>query len=101
MLVKKHRNTAFVNTPLDQVLRSSGIKSLVMTGTSTAGCVLATCLDALWYDYYTVVVSDCIADGFPERHAAGVAILREKFDMPTSDEVMALWARKRVGVAAA
>ena len=100
-VVKKHRNTAFVNTPLDQVLRSSGIKSLVMTGTSTAGCVLATCLDALWYDYYTVVVSDCIADGFPERHEAGVAILREKFDMPTSDEVMALWARKRVGVTAA
>ena len=98
-VVKKHRNTAFVNTPMNQVLRSNAIRSLVVTGTSTAGCVLATCLDALWYDYYTVVVSDCIADGFPERHQAGVAILKEKFDMPTSDEIMGLWVKQKVEVA--
>ena len=98
-VVKKHRNTAFVNTPMNQVLRSNGIQSLVVTGTSTAGCVLATCLDALWYDYYTVVVSDCIADCFPERHQAGVAILKEKFDMPTSDEIIGLWVKQKVAVA--
>ena len=99
-VVKKHRNTAFVNTAMDQVLRSNAIRSLVVTGTSTAGCVLATCLDALWYDYYTVVVSHCIADCFPERHQAGVAILKEKFDMPTSAEIVGLWAKKKVGLAA-
>ena len=101
IVVKKHRNTAFVNTRMDQILKSNRIDSLVVTGTSTAGCVLATCLDALWNDYYTVVVSDCIADGFPERHEAGVAILREKFDMPSSDEVLGIWAKQRVGVTAA
>ena len=100
IVVKKHRNTAFVNTRMDQILKSNRIESLVVTGTSTAGCVLATCLDALWNDYYTVVVSDAIADGFPERHAAGVAILKEKFDMPTADEVMGIWARTRVAVGA-
>ena len=82
IVVKKHRNTAFVNTRMDQILKSNRIESLVVTGTSTAGCVLATCLDALWNDYYTVVVSDCIADGFPERHEAGVAIYARSSTCP-------------------
>ena len=43
IVVKKHRNTAFVNTRMDQILKSNRIDSLVVTGTSTAGCVLATC----------------------------------------------------------
>ena len=99
-IVKKHRNSAFVNTPMDQVLRSNGIQTVVLTGTTTAGCVLATALDALWYDYYTLVVANCIADCFPERHQAGMAILGERFDMPSSDEIVALWSKQRVDAAA-
>ena len=98
--VKKHRNSAFVNTPMDQILRSNSIQSVVIGGTTTAGCVLATALDAQWYDYYTVVLSDCIADCFPERHQAGIAILGERFDMPSSDEIVGLWCRQRVEVSA-
>ena len=93
-IVKKHRNSAFVNTNMDQVLRSNRVQSVVVTGTSTAGCVLATALDALWFDYYAVVVSDCIADCFPERHKAGLAILNERFDMPTGDEIIDMWSKK-------
>ena len=90
-IVKKHRNSAFVNTTMDQFLRSNSIQSVVVTGTSTAGCVLATALDASWYDYYTVVVADSVADCFPERHKAGIAILSERFDMPTSHQLVGIW----------
>ena len=99
-IVKKHRNSAFVNTIMNQVLRSNAIESLVVTGTTSAGCVLATVLDASWYDYYTVVASDCIADCFPKRHEAGVAILSERFDMPTADEIIGVWSKKKVKIAA-
>ena len=91
-IVKKHRNSAFINTTMDQFLRSNSIQSVVVTGTTTAGCVLATALDASWYDYYTVIVADSVADCFPERHKAGIAILSERFDMPTSHQLAGIWA---------
>ena len=90
-VVRKYTNTAFVNTPMNQVLRSNHVESVVVTGTTTAGCVLATSFDALWNDYYTVVVKDAVADCFPERHQAGMAILGEKFDMPSSEAISNIW----------
>jgi nicotinamidase-related amidase len=97
-IIKKHRNSAFINTPMDQLLRSNGIKTVVVTGTSTSGCVLATAMDASYSDYYTVVVGDCVADANGKRHQTGLSLMGERFDMPTSDELMDLWARTREGV---
>jgi len=90
-IVRKYTNTAFINTPMNQVLRSNHVESVVVTGTTTAGCVLATSFDALWNDYYTVVANDAVADCFPERHQAGMAILGEKVDMPLSSEIANIW----------
>ena len=90
-IVRKYTNTAFINTPMNQVLRSNHVESVVVTGTTTAGCVLATSFDALWNDYYTVLANDAIADCFPERHQAGMVILGEKFDMPSSLEISKIW----------
>ena len=90
-IVRKYTNTAFINTPMNQVLRSNHVESVVVTGTTTAGCVLATSFDALWNDYYTVVANDAVADCFPERHQAGMALLGEKFDMPSSLEIVGIW----------
>lgn len=89
--VKKHRVSAFIHSSLDQVLRSNGIQSLVITGTATSGCVLGTAQDAQWYDYYTVVARDCIAGGSPARNATGIALMNEGCDMPTSEELIAMW----------
>ena len=91
VVVKKHRVSAFIHTSLDQVLRSNGIKSVVVTGTATSGCVLGTALDAQWYDYYTVVARDCIAGGAAARNAVGIALMNEGCDMPTSGEIIELW----------
>lgn len=94
VVVKKHRVSAWIHTSLDQVLRSNGVKSVVVTGTATSGCVLGTALDAQWYDYYTVVARDCIAGGAAARNAVGIALMNEGCDMPTSGELIALWGEK-------
>lgn len=91
IVVKKHRVSAFVHSSLDQVLRSNGIQSVVVTGTATPACVLGTAQDAQWYDYYTVVARDCIAGGSVQRNGVGIALMNEACDMPTSDELIALW----------
>ena len=45
---------------MDLVLKNSGIKTLVMTGVVTEGCVESTARGGLFNDYYIVILSDCV-----------------------------------------
>src|SRR5262249_20088673 len=60
-VVKKHRSSAFVSTPLDLILRSNDVESLVIVGAVTQGCVESTVRDATFLDYYATLVTDCVA----------------------------------------
>ena len=53
--MKKYRSSAFWGTNLDLLLRSNGIKSVVVTGCTTEGCVESTARDAMFTDYYVVI----------------------------------------------
>ena len=86
--VKKFRWSAFVNTNLDRILRSNNIKSLVITGVLTEGCVESTVRDSSFHDYYVVVVRDCVASTNKERHDASIKFLSWRWDVITSDEVI-------------
>mgnify|MGYP001160969330 FL=1 len=92
LIVKKHRESAFIGTELDQVLRSNGIQSVVVVGTATGGCVQSTTQDAQWLDYYTVVAQDCVPSGEKSRrNEIGLALMGEACDTPTSEELIAAW----------
>jgi nicotinamidase-related amidase len=65
------------------VLRSNGVKTVLMTGTATNGCVESTGRDALFNDYYTVTVEDCCADRDQERQDASVRAMEMGFTMAT------------------
>lgn len=68
-IVDKTRYSAFAGTRLDQLLRSHDIKTVVMCGVATSGCVESTSRDAFCSDYYVVSASDACADYDPDRHA--------------------------------
>jgi nicotinamidase-related amidase len=59
-LVAKHRFSAFVDTRLDLLLRSNGIRTLIVAGVATQCCVESTVRDASLRDYYVVVVKDAV-----------------------------------------
>lgn len=59
--VIKHRNSAFLSTDLELVLKSKGVTSLIITGTATNSCVEATAREAFMQGYHVIVVSDCTA----------------------------------------
>ena len=65
----KHRYSAFHGTELDLILRSNGIKTLVMTGVATGGCVYTTAVDGFFRDYYVVITSDSTADADEQTHS--------------------------------
>jgi ureidoacrylate peracid hydrolase len=72
-LIDKHRYSACIGTRLDQVLRSNEIKTIVVSGVATSGCVESTIRDAFMLDYYVVVASDACGDYDQDRHRATLA----------------------------
>ncbi len=89
--ILKHRSDGFVGTDMDLVLKNSGIKTLVMTGVVTEGCVESTARGGLFNDYYIVILSDCVGSTDPEAHQDSLRFMSKRFDMSTSNEVIGVW----------
>lgn len=79
MLLEKTHASCFHGTTLAQSLRQRGIDSVLVTGFTTSGCVRATAVDALQYDFRTFVVKDAVADRDPEAHEANLYDLQAKY----------------------
>jgi nicotinamidase-related amidase len=94
VLVRKHRPSAFHLTNLDLVLQARGVKSVLITGTVTQGCVLSTAYDASFHNYYTVVVGDSVATHSPDLHATALKLLAARYDFVEATQVVELWGRE-------
>jgi nicotinamidase-related amidase len=92
LMVKKYRSSGFWGTNLDLLLRSNGVLSVVLTGCTTEGCVESTARDALFNDYYVVVAEDCVASDDRAQHDASMLLMRNRFDVATSEEILAEWS---------
>ena len=75
-LIVKNRWNAFFNTELDQLLKSRGIKNLVIVGAATDVCVLETCSYAFSLNYNCIVPEETTASFTPERKQMGLEMLR-------------------------
>jgi nicotinamidase-related amidase len=67
-VVHKHRMGAFTENQLELVLRSQGIRNLVLFGIASSGIVLSTLRSAFDLDYTCVVLADACFDPDPEVH---------------------------------
>jgi ureidoacrylate peracid hydrolase len=97
-VIPKHRYSAFVGTNFDVILRSTGRRTLVMTGIATNGCVEATARDGFMHDYYIVLVDDCCSSYSAELHQATLTNCRDAWGVvATSDELTAVWKQNTGG----
>jgi nicotinamidase-related amidase len=89
LVISKHGYDAFAGTPLDSALRARGITSIVITGTLTDICVLATVVGAFHREYRVTVVDDGVATLWPEiQHATLDIIGRAYGRVVSSKDVM-------------
>ena len=72
-VVTKHRFGAFTGTDLDVILRSQGIKTVVMTGIATNICVESTAREAFMRDYFVVLADDACAAYSRAQHDTTLA----------------------------
>ncbi len=91
-IVTKHRASAFVDTRLELLLRSNGIRSVLVGGVVTQCAVESTVRDASMRDYYVVVARDAVAARAStlHLHAASLETMSLYFaDCRTTAEVVA------------
>ena len=66
---------AFEHTPLQQVLTTRGIETLIITGITTEVCVSSTLRAAADRGYRCITVGDACASGDPALHKAALAMI--------------------------
>ncbi|MDO4215953.1 MAG: isochorismatase family cysteine hydrolase [Bacteroidales bacterium] len=66
LVVAKTRNSAFFQTPLDNILRRLGVKTCVLAGTQYPNCVRGTANDAMSLNYETICALECCSAKTPE-----------------------------------
>lgn len=99
-VVVKHRPDGFERTQLGLILRSNGIESVLITGTSTFACVESTARRALMEDYYVTVIEDCVAATDADLQAASLTVMRAFFgaECVVPARVLAeVWAAAKAG----
>ncbi len=95
VIVTKHRFSAFVGTNLDLILRSMGIKTLLISGVATNVCVESTARDGYQLDYYVVFLEDCAANMNLELHNATLENVNRYFGVVSSSaEVLSAWKKR-------
>lgn len=91
-IVTKYRSSAFHQTNLDLILRSNGIATILVCGCTTEGCVESTVRDATFYDYFPVVLEDCVASDDRSLHDASLRVMKAyRTDVATAKDVLQVW----------
>jgi len=89
IVVRKRGYDAFSGTLLDTALRARNVTSLVVTGTMTDICVLATVTAALHRQYRVTLVEDGVATLWPEIQRAALDIIGRAYGrVVTAKEVV-------------
>lgn len=87
-VIRKRWYDAFAGSELDGALRARGITSLVVTGTMTDICVLATVVGAFNREYRVTVVDDAVSTLWPEIQRATLDIIGRAFGRVVSSKTV-------------
>ena len=75
-VVDKPGKGAFYATDLDTILKTRGIRTLIVCGVTTEVCVNTTVREANDRGYDAVVLSDCVGSYFPEFQRAALEMIK-------------------------
>ncbi|MBX7269069.1 isochorismatase family protein [Micromonospora sp. Llam7] len=89
IVVEKRKPSAFFGTPLMSHLTMLGADSLIITGTTTSGCVRATAVDAISYDLRVTIPHEAVFDRAVLSHKVSLMDIHMKYaDVTNLDEVL-------------
>jgi len=97
-IVRKARASAFFGTHLITYLVNKGVDSLLVTGTSTCGCVRGTVLDGYSYGFPVFVVEECVFDRSRTSHLVNLFEMNAKYAnvIPLAEAMNYVQSLKRI-----
>lgn len=90
-VIEKFRPDGFHQTDLDLLLRAKGIRTVVILGTTTEGCVESTIRSASYRDYYVVVVEDAIGSPNATLHDGSMNLIRNRYPLAPAQDIVTHW----------
>lgn len=88
-VARKQQPSAFFGTGLFSWLSLQRVDTLIHAGCTTSGCVRASVVDGMSYNFRNVVVSDCVGDRALAPHTANLFDMGQKYaDLMTRDEAI-------------
>ena len=88
VIIEKSYASAFFATDLGQCLKTLNVDTVIVTGFTTSGCVRASAVDALQWNFKVVVVQDAVGDRNDQAHEANLQDLGLKYaDVVGSEEI--------------
>lgn len=79
LVVRKTAPSAFFGTQLAPWLTAHGVRTLLVAGCTTSGCVRASVVDAMSWGFRPVVLEDCVGDRAIGPHEANLFDMRSKY----------------------
>lgn len=79
VIIRKMRASAFYGTPLLAQLIRLGIRSVIMCGESTSGCVRASAVDAYSNGFHVTLVEECCFDRHLLSHKVNLFDMHHKY----------------------
>lgn len=79
LVVRKTVPSAFFGTALAAWLTQRGVRTLLVAGSVTSGCVRASVVDAMSLGFRPLVVEDCVGDRALGPHEANLFDMRQKY----------------------
>ena len=88
-VVRKTQPSAFFGTGLAAWLVGKNVSTVIVAGCTTSGCVRASVVDSMSYNFKTIVVSDCVGDRALGPHEANLFDMGQKYaDIHTCEETI-------------
>ncbi len=90
VMIPKLRASAFFGTPLIAQLTQAGVRTVIICGESTSGCVRATAVEAYSYGFHVVLAEQCCYDRSLLSHKVNLFDLHHKYaDVIGVDSIVA------------
>ena len=94
IVIDKKKYSAFFGTPLLALLIDRRVDTCIIVGGSTSNCIRAAAVDAMQYNFFTIVPEEAVFDRLPISHQVNLFDINRSYaDVMPVDEVLA-WLAK-------
>jgi nicotinamidase-related amidase len=95
IVFQKRRPDGFIGTDFDLMLRSKGVRTIVIGGVATEGGVEGTARSARNLGYDIVVLRDAVGSRNHELHEMALRLMEQThFDIAAASEIAIIWGQK-------